>query len=120
MSEVRHFKAGEVRFEGFGGPPGEARIARLVGPELSQTMGAGVAVFDGCSIEWTLLYDEVIVVLEGLFRLRYGASHEHMIEARPGDVIWLPDKTPLKYEGEAAKVFYVLDPVDWRKRHGLD
>jgi len=49
---------------------GWAGIARLVGPELSKTMGAGLAAFDGCAIEWTVLYDEMIVVLEGLFRLR--------------------------------------------------
>ena len=35
-------------------------------------MGADLAIVDGCSIEWTVLHDEVIVVLEGLFRLRVG------------------------------------------------
>jgi ethanolamine utilization protein EutQ len=82
-------------------------------------MGGGVATFDGCSIEWTVLYDELIVVLEGRFRLRIGKNFEQVIEAGPGDVIWLPENTPLKYEGEKAKVFYALSPVDWRKRHGM-
>ena len=74
-------------------------------------MGAGLATFDGCSIEWTVLYDEVIVVLEGLFRLRVG---DEVFEGGPGDVIWIPEYTPLKYEGEKATVFYALHPVDWK------
>lgn len=119
MSKVKHIKAKDVTFEAFGGPPGEARIARLISTDLSSSMGGGIAVFDGCSIEWTLLYDEIIYVIEGRFRLRYGKGHENVIEAGPGDVIWLPDKTPLKYEGEKAKVFYTVHPVDWKKRAGL-
>ena len=116
---IMHVKASEMDFEAFGGPPGNASIARLIGPEQSHTMGAGVAIFDGCSIEWTVLYDEVIVVLEGTFRLRIGKNSERTIEAKPGDVIWLPENTPLRYEGDNAKVFYAVYPVDWRKRHSL-
>jgi ethanolamine utilization protein EutQ len=117
MSEVRHFKATDMKFVSYGGPPGEARISRLVGPEISRSMGAGIATFDECSIEWTVLYDEVIVVLEGHFRLRVGAE---LFDAAPGDLIWIPEMTPLRYEGSKAKVCYVLSPVDWRKRHGID
>jgi ethanolamine utilization protein EutQ (cupin superfamily) len=119
MAEALHVRAGEMRFEPYGGPPGSATISRLVGPDISHTMGAGIATFDGCSIEWTVLYDEVIVVLEGTFRLRIGKEYQRTIEAGPGDVIWLPENTPLKYEGDGAKVFYALYPVDWRKRHAL-
>ena len=54
-------------------------------------MGGGVARFDGCSIEWTVLYDEVIVVLEGVFRLRLGKGYRRKVDAKPGDVVWLPD-----------------------------
>jgi len=115
-SRVVHFRKSEMSFTAYGGPPGKATIARLVGPDMSKTMGAGVATFDGCSIEWTVLYDEVIVVLEGTFRLVAG---KETYSCTPGDVIWIPENTPLKYEGDAAKVFYALDPADWRQRHGL-
>lgn len=119
MHKVHHFRAAELPFVPYGGPPGTATIARLIGPDVSRSMGAGVATFDGCSIEWTVLYDEVIVVLEGTFRLRIGEDDEEIVEAAPGDVIWLPENTPLKYEGDGAKVFYALYPVDWKKRHAL-
>lgn len=110
------FRRKDMEFTNFGGPPGKAGIARLVGPELSRTMGGGIATFDGCSIEWTVLYDELVVVLEGRFRLRLGRRR---IEAGPGDVIWIPEGTALRYEGDKAVVAYVLYPVDWRRRHGL-
>ena len=113
---VQHFKRSAMNFEKYGGPPGTATISRLVGPDLSTTMGVGLAQFDGCSIEWTVLYDEVIVVLEGTFRLVVGTDTH---SCAPGDVIWIPENTPIKYEGDRAKVFYALHPVDWRQKHGL-
>ncbi len=116
MVAVKHFKRSEMTFEAYGGPPGKATISRLVGPDLSTTMGVGLASFDGCSIEWTVLYDEMIIVLEGLFRLRAG---KQVIEGRPGDVIWIPENTPIVYEGEKSVVCYALYPVDWRRRNGL-
>jgi ethanolamine utilization protein EutQ len=115
-SQVVHFRQSEMSFATYGGPPGKATIARLVGPDMSKTMGAGIATFDGCSIEWTVLYDEVIVVLEGKFRLVVGKDTH---SCAPGDVIWIPENTPIKYEGDKAKVLYALHPVDWRQKHGL-
>lgn len=116
MSKTLHFKRGEMSFEAYGGPPGSATIARLVGPETSRSMGVGLAAFDGCAVEWTVLYDEMIVVLEGVFRL--GVEGQDIV-ARPGDVIWIPEKTPVVYQGDKAVVCYALHPVDWRKRHTL-
>ncbi|MCY1259484.1 Ethanolamine utilization protein EutQ [compost metagenome] len=115
MSDVIHFSRPELQFQPYGGQPAErAAICRLIGPADSQTMGAGMARFDGCSIEWTVLYDELIVVIEGNFRLRLA---DRVIDARPGDVIWVPERTPLAYEGEKATVFYALYPVDWQARN---
>lgn len=113
MSEVIFFKKADRVFDAYGDDPAKASIARLVGTEISQTMGAGVARFDGASIAWTVLYDELIVTLEGVFRMRAG---DRVFEAGPGDVLWIPANTPLVYEGEAATVLYVVYPVDWSTR----
>ena len=113
MTGVAHFKSSERSFEPYGDDPGRATISRLVGPESSKTMGAGIARFDDCSIAWTVLYDELIVTLEGKFRLRVG---DEVFDTVPGDVLWVPKGTALAYEGERATVFYALAPVDWRTR----
>lgn len=113
MTGVVQFKRSELTFDAYGEDARKASISRLVGPALSQTMGAGIARFDGCSIAWTLLYDEVIVTLEGTFRLRVG---EQVFDCGPGDVLWIPEKTAVHYEGEGATVFYALYPVDWKTR----
>ncbi len=113
MSAVLHFRESDRQFEPYGDDPARAQISRLVGPEISTSMGAGIARFDNCSIAWTVLYDELIVTLSGNFRLRVGGV---VHDCRPGDVLWVPQNTALHYEGDGATVFYALSPVDWRER----
>jgi len=124
MSAVKLVRKAECQFTPYAGDPakpaeGVAHIARMVGPELSRTMGVGVARFEGISVPWTVLYDEAIVVLEGEFRLRAG---DEAFDCKPGDVLWIPENTPIVYEtdkGKSATVFYALHPVDWRAKHGM-
>lgn len=116
MTAIVQFKAADRAFDAFGDDAAKASISRLVGPEISTSMGAGVARFDGCSISWTVLYDEVIVTLEGRFSLRVG---ETVYDCAPGDVLWIPANTALHYEGMGATVFYALSPVDWRAKAGI-
>ncbi len=111
MNDVLLFRKADRTFEPYGNDPARAAISRLVGPEISRSMGAGIARFDDCSIAWTVLYDELIVTLEGTFRLRVGDT---VHEAGPGDVLWIPENTSLHYEGDGATVFYALSPVDWK------
>jgi len=99
-----------------GGPPGHAEVARAVAPEISQTMGGGVARFHDCSVEWTVLYDEVIYVVEGRFRL---VTPDGVLEAEAGDTVWIPEGTALRYEGENAMVFYAVQPGNWRALRGM-
>lgn len=110
MSNVILYRKQDLQFNPYGEDPGKASIARVVGPEVSKTIGAGIATFDQTSIAWTVLYDEVIVCLSGLFRLRVG---DQVFEAGPGDSIWIPENTAVLYEGDAAEVFYTLYPVNW-------
>lgn len=114
MTEVRHYRFKEMNFELYGEAGDGASIARLVGKNDSGSLGAGIATFNHCSIRWRVRYDEVIVVLEGSFRLRFGESESSVIDAVPFDVIWIPKDTLLVYEGESARVFYALYPVDWK------
>jgi ethanolamine utilization protein EutQ len=113
MSQTLHFKRADLAFEPYSGPPGQSQIARLVGSPESETMGAGIAVFEDSSVEWTVKYDELICVLSGHFRLVVGSER---FECEPGDVLWIPNGTPLRYESDGrAEVFYSLYPVDWNR-----
>ncbi|MGY4501366.1 hypothetical protein ACVWYH_005297 [Bradyrhizobium sp. GM24.11] len=114
-SEVLHLKSEEMKFTQFyAAAGGYASQCRLITPEISRTLGAGVATYDGCSIEWTTKYDQAAVVLDGILRIRTGENYSHVIEAKAGDVIWLPKGTRLKYKGDKAKMFYAPYPGDWR------
>ena len=105
------FRKASTTFGTYGEGPGEASIARLVGPQDSSTMGAYLARFNGRSVPWTVRYDEVIACLEGEFRLRVGTMF-HILY--PGDVIWIPKDTELAYDGSDSLVFIAIAPVDWR------
>ncbi|OSI73159.1 hypothetical protein [Bradyrhizobium canariense] len=118
MSKAFLIKSEEMTFtEVHRDSGGHASCCQLIGPEVSQTIDAAIAIYDGCSIERTTTYDEAVVVLDGTYRLLTGDNYSRVIEAKFGDVIWLTKGTRLKYEGDKAKVFYARYPVDWRN-HG--
>ncbi len=116
MSKAQVIRHGDLTFTHRGGPPGYAEVARAVGTDISNSMAAGFARFDGCQISWTLLYDEVAVVLEGVFRVR---TPDGVLEGEKGDVLWLPEGTELQYEGEEAMIFYAVQPGNWKEIHGI-
>ena len=62
---------------------GIARIARLVGSELSNSIGAGVVIYERMSIDWSLAFDEAIVVLDGTMLVHSG---DKTYECAEGDV----------------------------------
>jgi ethanolamine utilization protein EutQ len=111
MTDIRLFRRAAVTMDNYGEGPGLASIARLVGPDSSRTMGAYLGRFDGRSVAWTVQYDEVIVGIEGLFRLRAG---DEVYELGPGDVLWIGEGRAVRYEGDKALVFMAISPVNWR------
>ncbi|MES2259543.1 MAG: ethanolamine utilization protein EutQ [Pseudomonadota bacterium] len=98
-----------------GGPPGAAHVARALGDEVSPKLGVGFARWEGAEVAWTLLYDEVMFVIEGCFELRAGGKL-HVV--RPGQMLWIPEGTEVVYGGHAL-VGYVVHPGNWKQLHGL-
>lgn len=114
MAEIKCFKASERVFETYMGDPAApehnyARIAKLVGPEISRSMGGGVVTYRGLTAPWTLPFDEFVIVLDGAFRVTSaGVSYDCV----PGDVLWFPAHTPLTYEvADFVTLFYAKHPV---------
>jgi len=103
---VRLFRKDEAQFK-----PGPNGIAAhgLINAGFSKQMGAGVGVFERCSVEWTLDYDEVLFIIDGKLRLHVA---EKIYEAGRGDVLWIPAGTAIVYEAKVrTPFFYAVFPV---------
>ncbi len=98
-----------------GGPPGDAWVARAISNEVSPNLGIGIARWEGADVAWTVLYDEVIFVIEGCFELQANGEVYHV---SPGQVLWIPEGTELVYAGHAL-FGYVVYPGDWKQRDSL-
>ena len=108
MAEVKLFRKSDQPFD----LPNDmkASVLALVNVSNSETMGAGVGIFDaGCHVPWTVTYDEVLFIHEGQFKLRVG---DEVFNAGPGDTLWIPAHTELVYDApEAVTFFYAVYPV---------
>ncbi|MDX9663966.1 ethanolamine utilization protein EutQ [Pseudomonas sp. P5_152] len=105
----------DLTFTVRGGPPGAAYVARAVSNEVSPNIGVGFARWEGAEVRWTVLYDEVIFVIEGCLQLQ---ADGEMFEVRPGQVLWIPEGSELVYGGHAL-FGYVVHPGNWKELHGL-
>jgi ethanolamine utilization protein EutQ (cupin superfamily) len=89
--------------------PGGVAANGLVNAGFSRQLGAGVGVFDRCSVPWTPDYDEVLFILDGLLRLRVGGK---TYVAGRGDTVWIPEGTAIVYESSVRTTFfYAVCPV---------
>ena len=105
----------DLDFSVRGGPPGGAFVARALSNEVSPNIGVGFARWEGAQVAWTVLYDEVIFVIEGCFELQVG---EELFQVTPGQLLWIPEGTELVYGGHAL-FGYVVHPGNWKELHGL-
>lgn len=94
-----------------------AAVQGLVNTSFSTRLGAGIGVFQDCSMEWTVTYDEVLFILAGQFRLK---TKEGTFHAGPGDTLWIPEGTWLVYEADApVTFFYAVAPIDGSPTTGV-
>ena len=57
--------------------------------------------------QWTVLYDEIVYVIDGVFIVK---TNYQTYTAQKGEVVWIPKGTELSYQGEEARIFYVVYP----------
>ena len=106
MAEVKLFRKAD---QDFTLNDAGAAVHALVNAGFSDAMGAGIGVFEGCEMEWTVTYDELLFIHEGNFTLRVGDA---AYNAGPGDTLWIPKDTPLVYEAkEKVTFFYAVYPA---------
>jgi len=116
MAGIRYIKADTREFEQTDVPPGKISVAADVSTKESQSFGASVVTFENLDMEWTVVYDEYIYILEGQLDLE---TKDGTFNLKPGDGIWLPDGSWMVYRAEYAKAVVVVHPVNWPEIQGL-
>ncbi|MCS0304597.1 ethanolamine utilization protein EutQ [Vibrio diabolicus] len=115
MKQVKLVDSKNLDFNVRGYTPGMAYVARALSPEISPNIGVGFAKWEGAQVAWTVLYDEVIFVIEGCFELTANGE-THLVH--PGQMLWIPEGTELVYGGHAL-FGYVVHPGNWKELHGI-
>ncbi len=90
-----------------------AQLAEVSGPNDGTELGTGYVRLSNACIDWTVRYDEVLLVLEGSLRVR---TQHGVLEAGPRDSVWLPEGAALTYEAENALVAYAIHPANWASK----
>lgn len=90
-----------------------AEVVEVCGSGDGTPLGVGWGRLSGARIPWTIEYDEVLTVFDGVLRLHAGGE---VHELQPRDSIWLPAGTELIYEAESALVHFAIYPADWHQQ----
>ena len=94
----------------------QAQAAPLCGTDDGSKLGAGFGRLTKASFEWTVKYDEIILVLEGEVT---AITQTATLRAGLLDTIWLPAGTHVTYQAEDALIFYAIQPADWAQPDGV-
>lgn len=84
-----------------------AQLAEICGAGDGTPLGAGLVRLHGACFDWTVTYDEVLIVLSGKLTV---TTKDGVMTAGPQDSIWLPAGTALTYEAEHCMVAYAIHP----------
>lgn len=106
-------KAKVIRFEDVEFKPrfaygDQAQIGNVTGSAQGAEFGYGFARMTNAKIPWTITYDEILLIVSGVLRVHIGGK---VLEAGPGDSIWLPAGTELIYECESCLMAYAIHPI---------
>lgn len=95
-----------------------ARICRDIDPSISNTMSCSIIECDNFELEWTVLYDEWLYVLEGVLSIEL---EQGLVELEAGDSLWLGDGTWHHYRVKGkCKLVVAVYPGNWREIRGVD
>ncbi|HUG33696.1 MAG TPA: cupin domain-containing protein [Anaerolineales bacterium] len=77
-------------------------------------MGAGYMSLDKGEMQWTLMYDEIDIVLEGELVITRG---KEQVRGKTGDVIFIPKGSSITFETPNwTRFVYVVFPVNWNEK----
>jgi ethanolamine utilization protein EutQ len=85
-----------------------AQLAEICGAGHGTPLGAGIVRMSGAKFDWTVTYDEVLVVLSGELKV---TTKDGGMTAGPRDSVWLPAGTEITYEVQECMVVYAIHPA---------
>ena len=85
-----------------------AMLSVITGTPEGTELGTGFGRLKDAKIDWTVDYDEVILVIDGHLTVRTAAGD---FELGPRDSVWLPAGTALTYEAKEALIFFAVHPA---------
>ena len=107
MTSLRLIPGHTIASEARGGASdGVAEISWVDGEGAALPCGFGRWHEAACEPK-TLAYDEIILVLEGVFGVETGDGER--VEGGPGDVIEIRKGTTVRYFGRQARLFFVTN-----------
>ena len=110
-SRVVRVRGAAVRLGPFSGAPNVALADVVTGADGSPMTAGFMAWRRDDSFSWSLDYDEIDYVLEGVLHLGIDGR---VIEGRPGDVLYIPKGSRVLFgTPNRVRVFYVTYPADW-------
>ena len=117
MTRAKTFPAQDLIYTNFYGPPGRVDVAPSVDSSISSSLAAGLCIFEDCSMDYTMMYDDVLYILEGELTFR---TEEYEVHCSPGDTMWVPDAITGTFIAKGrCKAFYAVHPVNWDEKAGF-
>lgn len=115
-SGVIGIKTSSVKLEPFDGRS-DVKLKDVVSLEEAPRMGCGIMeLSDGADFEWTLVYDEYDIVLEGELEI---VIDGRVVKGGVGDVIYIPKDTHIHFRTPSyTKYAYTVYPANWTELLG--
>jgi ethanolamine utilization protein EutQ (cupin superfamily) len=111
---VYSYRAEEVQFDESNKlPTTNVYLKDVVDSSISESMTAGLDKYaKGVSNDWTLDYDEYIVVLSGVFTIH---SEGKASTLKAGDFFFITRGTSVTYQAEEASIVMYVTYPPWRE-----
>lgn len=92
-------------------PEIDFRLKDVVTVDAGSSMGVGYMSWREGGFNWTLNYDEVDLVVEGVMEI---TCEDKKVVAYPGDVVFIPNGSSIRWSTPSwVKVMYVTFPAEW-------
>ncbi len=86
-------------------------LTDIVTLEESPRLGCGVMEMEESAFDWTLRYDEVDYIIEGVLEIIIDGRK---VTGRKGDVIFIPANSSITFSAPCfARFLYITYPADW-------